>query len=409
MTKEQSDDGERGDSLLSRRELLGTSAALGTGALLAGGPATSQARADMSASGSMQTSSEPRIKLGDDYAIDDSPNGAGDLVVEHLPSGATFSYDSSAGEWSLGSLNATSVSSGEVNGIQYASNNHSEVPDFSTAIADATDGDTVVLIPGRHDISTEVTVNTNLTLVMYGTLVKQADIVALRFNSYCHLVCPDASPSKQTVDSAVADTTDGIVFHRTPRTTGMILVEDVGGHGVFFHQAATGDSCNDTVATVRVIGAGGDGVRIENTTANAPNVNNMFLTVNKAYNCGGDGYHRVSGFGNAAFVSVEANSGAGIRVNSDRNDIQVVHAEGNTGKAVVITTNADFNYIHGDIGNSYTNNAPGTNVVEFRPHIRTFRTSTSAVDQELVIDEANGRLVWTDSSGQSYYVSGTAI
>lgn len=87
-------------NLLSRRELLGASAALGTGAMVAGGG---------SRSAKAQTNSEPRIKLGDDYAIDDSPNGNGDLVIEHLPSGDTFSYDSSKNEWSLGSFSATSA------------------------------------------------------------------------------------------------------------------------------------------------------------------------------------------------------------------------------------------------------------------------------------------------------------
>lgn len=49
--------------------------------------------------------SEPRINLGDEYHIDDDPNGNGDLVLFHAPSGDTIAtYDRSENEWVLDSV-----------------------------------------------------------------------------------------------------------------------------------------------------------------------------------------------------------------------------------------------------------------------------------------------------------------
>lgn len=46
-------------------------------------------------------STEPRLQLGGDWAIDDDSDGSGnnDLRIEHQPSGAEFRYDVSAGAW----------------------------------------------------------------------------------------------------------------------------------------------------------------------------------------------------------------------------------------------------------------------------------------------------------------------
>lgn len=52
---------------------------------------------------------EPRIQLGSDYAIDDNPDGNGDLVIEHLPSGAEFRYDQSEDIWMIGALESTNL------------------------------------------------------------------------------------------------------------------------------------------------------------------------------------------------------------------------------------------------------------------------------------------------------------
>lgn len=106
MTEDTTDSTEARETLLSRRELLGTSAALGVSAI-----GLQQATGNVEA----QTSSEPRITLGDDYVIDDSPDGNGDLVVEHTPSGAEFRYDSSADEWVIGGLDAAGVSINDYN------------------------------------------------------------------------------------------------------------------------------------------------------------------------------------------------------------------------------------------------------------------------------------------------------
>lgn len=81
--------------MMTRREALkgGSAAAVAAGALLMQERLVRVAAAQ---------TSEPRISLGEDYVIDDDPDGNGDFVVEHVPSGAEFRYDSSQDAWRLG-------------------------------------------------------------------------------------------------------------------------------------------------------------------------------------------------------------------------------------------------------------------------------------------------------------------
>lgn len=106
------DSGENTDepvSLLSRRELLGTSAVLGAGAIASAGPGVGSASAQTSGT-------EPRIALGDDWEIDPYDDGSGNtnLRLRHIPSGAELVYDVASDEWVLGTLNADMVSAGQI-------------------------------------------------------------------------------------------------------------------------------------------------------------------------------------------------------------------------------------------------------------------------------------------------------
>lgn len=44
-----------------------------------------------------QSGTEPRIRIGQDWAIDDDTNGV--LSIKHTPTGASFEYDSNKGAW----------------------------------------------------------------------------------------------------------------------------------------------------------------------------------------------------------------------------------------------------------------------------------------------------------------------
>lgn len=167
---------EEREGVLSRREMLGATTVLGGAALLPSGTAGASTSGSTEASADMQTSTEPRIKLGDDYAIDDSPNGNGDLVIEHLPSGATFSYDSSAGSWTMGSF---STDDATINtSLDYAGHTVGAILEAESGGLREEHGTASHADPGNATDGTWETNTADITTVSFGTAFSSAPITA---------------------------------------------------------------------------------------------------------------------------------------------------------------------------------------------------------------------------------------
>lgn len=176
--------------------------------------------------------------------------------------------------------------------------------------------------------------NTNVAAATY--IRKNADVVAVQVNaSYTTL-------ADFMVDSAVADTTDGIVVGAADATNGAgqavlrdVSVYAVGGNGVNVKNGNVGRMDN-----VRAIGCGGHGVVLDSKQTSVVNVNAWTLTDVTATGNGGDGLHMELAASNTiVHATCEGNTGYGVYCNRASNFIRA-YVESNTAGSVFLGASA---------------------------------------------------------------------
>lgn len=302
--------------------------------------------------------------------------------------------------------------SGTTGAIRYASHNHAELPDFQTAVNNADAGDTVVLLPGVHDITSEQTVNTSLRLVFAGTLnVADTGVsIALRLEAACHVDAVGIENGGEVVTSSVADSADGILYHKHTTMTGSAYVTDVGGRGHYLLQREGDDNLNQSQFDLSAVNCGGNGIEIQNTSGGAINMNGMEVRTQVVYGCA-DGLNIIDGVANTYRLgNMEMNDYAPVRCATRENAFFITHTEGN-GNAVTIDGNQ--NLVWGDLKEGIVDNGAENAVSDrwWKLPVADIpgATATDLSQNQVAMDSTNGRLVWKDPSGTAYYVGGTAL
>lgn len=263
--------------------------------------------------------------------------------------------------------NVGSINTESVNNIVYASENDASLPSLQTAETNATDGDTLVVVPGDHTVGSTWTLNPRLNLVIYGTIKPSGDFPVIEANAICNWWC--GGRAVPTVDcQGVSHTSNGIVYHQRQHIFGLSFVWAAGNHGHYFHQSATGENLNNSIATLKADDCGGDGIRVDNTTTNADDCNAMQIRVERASGCAGAGYRQNAGFGNFVVGLVESNNnGVVLDGQADRNQLLIIDSEANTTNGLLITGNASGNFVRGYIQDGVTDNSGAYNLVNSAP------------------------------------------
>jgi hypothetical protein len=89
-----------------------------------------------------------------------------------------------------------------------------------------------------------------------------------------------------------------------------------GGHGVYLNQeSGINGNLNSSIADVKVANCGGDGIRVENTSGQAPDVNDMTITARGSFSNGGAGINIIDGRGSSIeFGKVNQNGDYGLNL-----------------------------------------------------------------------------------------------
>lgn len=266
--------------------------------------------------------------------------------VDLFSDGSNWFSDRSADK---GVLSADLVSE-----VRYAGGPH---PDLQTVINNADPDDTVVLVPGSHDISSTVVADKDINLKLLGTLNKTADVVALQCDDEIQL--EGRGHRQPVVTSSVADTTAGIIYNKTVTTVGGVFVNGVGGDGHVIQTEVTGDTTNGSKMTLLADGCGGDGVKITRLSGAPNDTMSMLIDVPITINNGSDGVH-VAGEAKWNTIRVgttEGNSGYGFHdENGDESTYHVARSEANTTGGVLFGANSSGNLLTGSILDGITDN-----------------------------------------------------
>jgi hypothetical protein len=320
------------------------------------------------------------------------------------------------GQGSNDAVNFEAIGAGSLNNIQWLSNNDSSLSSVKTGLQGAANGDVLAIAPGSHDTPGEIDITADVTILWLGELVL-SDSTATEVvdaEQQIHIISNGIVQGGNTaITSSVSDSAVGMRVHKQSSTAGSFVVTGMGSHGVFFEQRESDDNTNGSDMAIVANNNGGDGVRIENTSGNAVNLNAMYLRFPTLFSNSGHGLNAVSGFDNVIeAVNVEANSKYGVRhAVGDRNHYRLTHAESNTNGSIVL--DGDFAIVDavGDI--SVTDNVTGSNhLIKQFGNMTSSRIkggSTGVLDGEILIDSTNGRLVFADRSGNRWYISGTAF
>jgi hypothetical protein len=313
-----------------------------------------------------------------------------------------------------------SLDVGSLNNTQWLSNNEPDLPSVKTGLQGAANGDVLAISPGSHDTPGQIDITSDVTILWLGqlNLTDSTATEVIDAEQQVHIIPPGiVQGGQKAITSSVSDSAVGIRIHKTSSTAGPMFVGDVGSHGVFFEQREADDNTNGSDMVFSVSNVSGDGVRVENTTGDAPNLNAMYIRVSTVFGSGGHGLNAISGFDNAfELLNVEANDQPGVRhAVSDRNHYRITHAEVNdkaNATALDFVADADFAAVEscGDI--NYTLNTGSNHYIEPYGNMTTARIksgSTGIGGREVMVDKTNGRLVFSDGSGNRWYVSGTAF
>lgn len=230
-------------------------------------------------------------------------------------------------------VDANSVSTGQVNtvtgydgndtGIIFASQTDSTYTDVDAAINNAVDNDTVVILPGEHDIGdTTATVSANITLLFYGWIKGGSSAPALRINESAHFVMR-RSYREDGLPLAVYRGNPGIAYHAKCSSSGPVGALFCAGVGHKFEQTS-GDNLNNTDMNVWARECDSHGIHIIKSVAEAANLNAMEIKVPTTIANSGDGVRVSDGWnqniriqnneGNDKGVVVEAESPIGRRI-----------------------------------------------------------------------------------------------
>jgi len=172
-----------------------------------------------------------------------------------------------------------------------------------------------------HAVNSTLTFSVPCSIEFRGYVKPTGDFRTLEFNSVSgtYTIAPagDTGYVARDDDSVTTSGTDGVVFHNSYSTTSRGRVDDFGGTGVAHLQESTGDKVNHSDFNWIIGNPGQNGLRIENTTGNLPNVNGGGGRVH-VFNAGDDAVHVADGLRLRIYI-IGANGNAGTQVLSETN------------------------------------------------------------------------------------------
>jgi len=96
------------------------------------------------------------------------------------------------------------------------------------------------------------------------------------------------------VDGVTTAGSHGFVAHNGYQMAAQGRIDDFGGHGVYQHQASSGDKLNHCIVDWMIGATDGNGFRKENTTANVSNLNAHYGRI-QVFGNGSNGVQMVDG------------------------------------------------------------------------------------------------------------------
>lgn len=238
-------------------------------------------------------------------------------------------------------------------GVWMASNNHSELPSVSEAVDRASVTDTIHILPGTHSVTADVNPEgKQLNWVFHGHLETAGDNPAITFQG--GMVHPGGygEATVPLIVDATNTTTTYAVRYRNRVHSSAILGVRGGAPGHYIAQDVSGDNSNGARLALFAFQANGDGVTMENTTADVPNLNSGEYYV-YATGCSGAGLNIVTGLENTFHVVSESNNrGIHIQSGGDRNSFWIRSIESSTNEGILVDSLAEANQVFETVNNS---------------------------------------------------------
>lgn len=286
-----------------------------------------------------------------DYQIRDTSETGGDLIIEHLPSGATFEYDATENAWvptdpigtdarPVPGVVSDSVSTSEINKTYIIDDNVSDLGDELNQYDSNVPEGSVIHIPrGDWDWSTTFTPSKNLVLrgdhiladnLNLGTVAqRQADVKLIEPDDGVGIAI-DAIEFRDMVSGS----STGIELHGTSWLRDVTL-HSFGDPALYLHSNSSSSNLNQTLAErLRLVSLRGDGVRIENT-GGPVDVNALNIDIRAATNIDGRVVDQIDGWGSKFHCTLAesigaSNSGTVYNIEGTHSEWSITYAE-NTG------------------------------------------------------------------------------
>ncbi len=192
----------------------------------------------------------------------------------------------------------------------------------SVVANDLTAGDHLIIDTGdttdAHAVDSTVTFSVPCSIEFRGYVKPTGDFTAIELNnvSGTYTIYPKGREGFVVSDDDGVTTagSHGFVTHNGYQMATQGRADGFGGHGVFQHQASSGDKLNHCIVDWLIGSTGGNGFRNENTTGNASNVNGHYGRV-QVFGSESNGVEMVDGTRNRMTVVGASGTGGNSALN----------------------------------------------------------------------------------------------
>lgn len=360
-----------------------------------------------------------------DYQIRDSSSTGGNLVIEHLPTGATFEYDATENAWvptdPIGTANrpvpgvvSDSVDTDEISvapGEQYgrAFGGWIVAPDASdwgaamnAIVSDSNFSaeDTIYVPPVPYTSSTKFTYDQRVNVVGMGagasnafndqnpTIDKDADIKHVEGGQ------AQATFRNLNFQDTLTSSKPNLEFH-TKTELYNVISEGAPSEQVYFLQSASGDNLNGSKFVGGAAG-GTHGVKIENSSGNTDDVNNINVQILECLNHSTAAIEALDGKGHSLEIGIVEGSDVGIILNTNYNVAIVHYAESD------VTNSVDpFGYSRVETYDDRSSNKVLVSNLSMGPCIQQGRFIFGTIDISVASPVAVGQIAVSEGANTS--------